>query len=469
MATKHSRIEKPNSRGVTLMFTAALMGVIIPVVGIAIDASVAYAIKAKLFAAVDSGALAGARSLNRGMDLSSQSDSARSTAENFVNANFPVGYFSTTNRNVSAEISQSTYRTRTVKVQASVAAPTYFLRLLGIGSTTIQAQGMASRRDVNMVLVLDRSSSMGAAMVPMTAAARAFVGKFAEGRDKVGLIAFGGSSVVAFPNPSPSGPQSNFKTASPTVDTLVSQTINGGNTGTAQALWLAYQELVKANESGALNLIVFFTDGLPNGLVADFNDSNPANNLLKTSSACTYKRVPNRPMVGFLSQKSGFAHTGTTAGVKKLNGSTVSHIDEGPITVNSNGCAYRSNEDNVRQDVARMPGADLYGNLTTGYTAVDLSRIDSPAEIGHASLNAADDAVRRIRQDTSLGVVIYTIGYEGGSEMPDETWMKRISNDPASPGFNSAWPSGMYVRAPTTAELADAFARVASEILRLAL
>ena len=96
--------------------------------------------------------------------------------------------------------------------------------------------------------------------------------KFAEGRDNVGLLVYGGSSVQAFPNPSPTGPASNFKSASPSVDTLISQTVNGGNTGTAQALWLAYQELVKRNEAGSLNLIVFFTDGLPNGLVGEFND-----------------------------------------------------------------------------------------------------------------------------------------------------------------------------------------------------
>jgi len=451
------------------MFTAALMGVIIPIVGLAIDASVAYTIKAKLSAAVDSGALAGARSLNVGMDLASQTSSAQSTAVNFVNANFPAGYFSSTNRTVTVTVAESSYRTRTVAVLASVSAPTYFLRILGIGSTTIRAQGVASRRDVNMVLVLDRSSSMGGVMASMLSAARAFVQMFAEGRDNVGLMVFGGSSVVAFPNPSPSGPASNFKSASPNVDTLVSQTVNGGNTGTAQVLWLAYQELVKRNEPGALNLIVFFTDGLPNGLVAEFNDSNSSKNLLKTSSTCTYKKVANRPMIGFVSQKSGFAKTGTTSGVKKLDGSTVSHVDEGPITTNSNGCAYKSNEDNVRQDVAKMPTADYYGNLTTGYTTVDLSKIDSPAEIGHASLNAADNAVQRIRQDTTLGVVIYTIGYNGGSEKPDETWMKRISNDPSSSGYDSSVPAGLYVAAPTTAELSGAFAKIASEILRLAL
>jgi hypothetical protein len=94
--------------------------------------------------------------------------------------------------------------------------------------------------------------------------------------------------------------------------------------------------------------------------------------------------------------------------------------------------------------------------------------VDSPQQIGYASLNAADDAVRRIRQDTAFNVVIYTIGYFGGTETPDEGWLKRIANDPSSPDFDPTMPAGMLVMAPTTAELYDAFNKVASEILRLA-
>jgi len=465
-----SQRSRPKGRkGVTLILTVALMGVVIPIVGLAIDASLLYAIKAKLQAATDAAALAGARSLNRGMDLASQTDNARATAQEFFDANFPNGHLATTGRSLTVTIAESSYKTRTVRLAASVSGPSYFMRMLGFGSTSLQASGMASRRDVNLVLVLDRSSSMSGAMNAMRAAARAFVDKFAEGRDNVGLIVFGGSSVTAFPNPSPSGPIANFKSANPNVDTLIGQTTNGGNTGTAQALWLAYQELVKRNEGGALNLVVFFTDGLPNGLVADFNDPDPAKNLLTTSSTCTYKRVAGRPMLGFLSQKSGFAPTGTTAGVKKLNASTVGSVSEGPITTNSDNCAYRSNENNVRQDVLMMPAQDTYGNATTGYHSVDLTRVDSPQQIGYASLNAADSAVQRIRQDNSLNVVIYTIGYEGGSEIPDEVWMKRISNDPASPSFDASKPPGLYVKAPTTGDLNAAFSKVASEILRLAL
>jgi hypothetical protein len=156
-------------------------------------------------------------------------------------------------------------------------------------------------------------------------------------------------------------------------------------------------------------------------------------------------------------------------GIKLLGASSVSSVTEGPIQTNSNGCAYRSNEQNMRQDVLKMPTLDYYGSATTGYVGVTLTSIDSPLQIGNASLNAADSAVQRIRQDNNLNVVIYTIGYSGGSEAPDEVWMKRISNDPTSASYNTAEPPGLYVNATSTSDLSAAFARVASEILRLAL
>ena len=189
------------AEGVTLILTVAVMGVIIPLAGLAIDASLLYAIKAKLQAAVDAASLAGARSLNRGLDLASQADNARATATNFFNANFPDGHLSTTGRILTLAVAESAYRTRTVRADAQVSAPTYFMRILGVASTTLTAAGMASRRDVNLILVLDRSSSMSAVMTSMKAAARGFVDKFAEGRDNVGLIVFGGSSVTGFSQP----------------------------------------------------------------------------------------------------------------------------------------------------------------------------------------------------------------------------------------------------------------------------
>src|SRR5207249_3798537 len=45
----------------------------------------------------------------------------------------------------------------------------------------------------------------------------------------------------------------------------------GGNTGSAQAIWQAYQWLKNnVDAAGAINAMVFFTDGQPNGLTANW-------------------------------------------------------------------------------------------------------------------------------------------------------------------------------------------------------
>jgi len=47
-----------------------------------------------------------------------------------------------------------------VTVTATTTAPTYFMKLWGKNGTAVGALGQASRRDVVIMLVLDRSASM---------------------------------------------------------------------------------------------------------------------------------------------------------------------------------------------------------------------------------------------------------------------------------------------------------------------
>ena len=71
-----------DERGAVLLLTTlALLFIVIPMVGLAIDGGTLYAVKAKLQTATDGAALAAARSLSRGLSLSSQQSSARAMAE----------------------------------------------------------------------------------------------------------------------------------------------------------------------------------------------------------------------------------------------------------------------------------------------------------------------------------------------------------------------------------------------------
>ncbi len=453
--------------------------VIVPMVGLAIDGSILFMIKAKLQSAVDAAALAGGRSLSVGLDLPSQIASCNASTTAYLNANFPNGWFGTTSPSITVNVVQTAFKTRTVTVQASVQSPLYFMRILGLNASTVAAQGQASRRDVNLMLVLDRSSSMQSAGVcgTMKNSAISFVDKFTEGRDRLGLITFMEVGHLDY------APTLNFKTQSPTMEASIGTLVCGGNTGSAQALNLAYRQIKAINEPGALNIIVFFTDGLPNGIVSNiFSVKTQADTRYGVGSTSTLVATPKSSCtgailpLGAIAQWGGDLATGPTDGLFNSSGVAISSTSQ--PTVSSPGCSYNSNTNNMRQDVAYIPAVDFFGNATTGYTPVDTYpngpylgkiRVDTPISIGKASKNAADNQATTIRNDATYTPVIYTIGLGGTVPEPlDQVFLQRVANDPASPIYNNSLQTGKYVFSPNAAQLTDAFNTIASEILRLA-
>jgi Flp pilus assembly protein TadG len=474
---------------------------LLPLVGLAIDASLAFVVKARLSSACDAASLAAARSLTVGLSLPEQEASARARALAFFDANFPNGYFTTRNRTRTAAVAETGFRTRTVTVTASVDAPVYFMGMFGYRYMTVRAEGRASRRDINLILVLDRSSSMQASgsCAPMKTAARQFITMFANGRDRLGLIVFGASSILAFP------PAQNFRTASPSMDTLIGQISCFGNTNMAQALSEAYVRLGIVNEPGALNIIVFFTDGLANGITAQF----PVKMLTDTrygyghspytSTGSTYSMAPSTcqdsalrtyptagwapaAKTGVLAQWSGFASTGSTAGLINPTQPLMSTTTE-PAIADRAGCTFGSGTtdlDHVRRDIAYIPNTDAFGNnarccyqtpqtFTSGAYS-GFMRPDRPSSVGIASANAVDSAAQRMRNDAQLTPVIYAIGLGNPAtgEQPDEVLMRRMSNDPTSPIYDNTKMEGLYVFATNNTQLSMAFYRIASEVLRIA-
>jgi uncharacterized membrane protein len=83
------RKQKARERGIALLTTTAAMFVIVPVVGLVIDAGFLYAVRARLSSATDAAAIAAARSLSKGLSMSEQEGSAVARAESFFAANFP--------------------------------------------------------------------------------------------------------------------------------------------------------------------------------------------------------------------------------------------------------------------------------------------------------------------------------------------------------------------------------------------
>jgi len=140
-------------------------------------------------------------------------------------------------------------------------------------------------------------------------------------------------------------------------------------------------------------------------------------------------------------------------------------------------CYYRASNADVWKDVAYYPNTDLYGNSVFGWKPVQTYTsgpytgkvmTTTGDNMVAAAINAVDNAGQRVRDrvlDPDISVMVHTIGL-GDVGADQHELLRRIANDPSSSIFDSTKPLGMYIFAPTAADLNEAFVRIASEILR---
>jgi Flp pilus assembly protein TadG len=494
---------------------AALVWVVIPMLGLFIDLGILYSAKARLQAAVDGAALAAARALNLGQDTSAQASAAQQNAVNWFYANFPPGNWNTYSTvmntgTVTVTDSPNSANLRLVTVTATTNVPAWFMKWLGFNSTPLTVNGQASRKDLVAMLVLDRSGSMcsvnGATATPpcnssntnmpcsaMITAAKNFTGAFAEGRDQIGLLTFADGyylesapttnfqSVLGYSNASGSG--------AGTIDNI---DCNGG-TGTAAAVSLAYNELYKIAEPGAMNLIMLETDGLPNTVIYNYYQTPGTTSTwaLNTSSGCvdannkTWNQggwrtatsarqwMPSIPMntggTGFMSnvpagtigafytadpsQKAQYGpymivlfdpmQTGDSTGNNSIAIGSVGGSD-------ASGCAFNGNTTNTYSDFNWLPNQDVFGNQvdpSNAYQSITMSNstvnlTGNPAtdwpNTHAAALNATDNAAYNARANATLPVYVFTIGLGGNDgNPPDPVLLQRMANDPNADQFNN--------------------------------
>jgi Flp pilus assembly protein TadG len=277
-----SERRRKNQRGMAIFFYATMLIFVIGCVGLAVDVGTIYMIRARLVAAVDAAALAAGRSVNLSNTVSEATTNAASTAQQFFAANFPTGYFNSIgSATVTPTFTQETDGNGNptgvldIGVTASVSAPTYFMNIFNVHSISVSDTGTASRRGVVLVLVLDESSSMNTAADPvsgltacqaMVQAAGNFVNLFSP-FDYIGVLPFDITAHTTNNGTTGGTPPSQSHTL---VSTLISNITCGSNTNTISALNQAYQWIKNANQPLALNSIVLFTDGSPNGITANF-------------------------------------------------------------------------------------------------------------------------------------------------------------------------------------------------------
>lgn len=495
-----SRRREQRESGLAVLLTGIMLLFTLPAVGLAIDAGLLYVVRGRLAAACDAASLATARNLNLAVTLADQEAAAIARGGVFFAANFPAGYLGTTAPTPNIVLTQTNLSTLTVSTTATTSAPLYFMRILGGSATVAGAYGKASRRGVNLMLVLDRSGSMnGTPCSSMISSAKTFSAMFANQRDRLGLVTFGSSIYLAYP------PSKEFKTTGSLITTAIDAITCSGGTNTSDSYMMAYNQLVAINEPLALNLIVFFTDGYPTAFTATFPVKTVADTRYGTTgyscgtgSECS---IPKSLCVDDTGKSSTTAGWGTFAGKlgaiaaatpsSNSTGNTLGLMERFATNSNSgdtmqgastlNGCAMITQSNtwiHARRDLAYVPDSDINGLSTSGYQSVNLfsgghasypnkKRLDKPINIQNIAMNLADNAAQTARNNATLNIITFTLGLDGNGGV-DDTLLKRMANDNQSNIYDNTREAGEYVYAASAADLNAAFARIASEILRLA-
>src|SRR5579871_1272075 len=383
-------------RGFALLFYSSTLIFAVGCIGLAVDVGAIYIIKARLSSAVDAAALAAGRSVNLANTVDEATTNATAAANQFFAANFPAGYFNSSGSptitpafNQETDANGNPNGVLDISITASTSAPTYFMNVFNIHSINVAASGTASRRGLVLVLALDQSSSMGSGTGSpcevMKAAARNFVGLLSP-YDRVGLVTF---DITAHLKDTPSTDHSSVLTD---IGNISCQS----NTNTISALELAYQQIKNTNLPLALNTIVLFTDGSPNGVTANFParavvDSrwgyalNPpappaqngstygianscANNVGIQDANGTWSNgiCVNMPVV-CTSANATFQGTLAQWGGQNSYGANTyglePPVDGAAVTIPAS-CSYTGGLPNtaIRQFIAYIPDSDIYGN-----------------------------------------------------------------------------------------------------------
>lgn len=449
--------------GAVAIMVAVSMVVLLGAVGLVVDAGLAYLVKARLNAAVDSAALAGARAVTDGSTQAAQIASAQAAAATFFAANIPTSYMFSKPKLLSTNVTFNS-GTATIDVTAEAPLPVSFMQVMGFTSLKPVAYAQTIRKDLDMAFVMDTSGSLYSVSSTVRASAKSFLNKFNVSQDRVSLIHFAYGAEVDNPiNTSARG----FNRTS--MLSNIDKFIFTGGTDSPEGMWNARYQLnqISTVNRSSMRVIVFFSDGAPTALGSYMN--------FKNTLDCT---------------TAGVIESADKSGLYKLD-------DTDRTLINSTGCnierygedtAYKTlsslpdwyNAHNVGGWLSRNDPAQREFQITTAPTAwrVVTNDVSTPAilqrNIERASRNVTEAIAAKARDE---GIFVFTLGMgsdlkvKGGVDRIEtgEDILKCMANVPDGPSrcYKPNQPVGMYCYAATEADLTPCFSRLASAILRI--
>ncbi len=456
-------------KGQILILTGLTIIVLIGAVGLAIDAGRAYGVKARLNAAVDAASIAAARALAQGTDDSSRIANAQAAAVRFFGLNYPADFLgSTPSAPTTTAVKEDTGRWR-VRVSATADMPTTFIRVLGHEQVAVAALGEAIRRDLDAILVMDTSGSLGPPTSPSSvfptlknAAIDGFINKFNSGTggDRVGLVSFSSGAVLDVPIDKTASRGFNRTTVVNAINALPL----GGATASAEGMRRALDELnaVPAAYRSSLRVILFFSDGAPNLVSASFpRSSGSPNPITGNLYSETNSDNPNSS-IGYRMWNPNARNDAWSPGDDDRYGTNITNISSLPV--NGTGGVPLASFDGKRT----LTGAP-YQNTRCNVNRAARNMVERLANTARSQdirvyTIGLGNALNTLETSFSGGNCGYTLANERGS-----TILKRLANASDSDSPNSSQPQGLYCFAATESDLNRCFSTIASEILRLTL
>jgi len=481
---KTFRARLSSERGYTLIYLSIMLAVLLIFTGLAVDSGRAYVVKAQLTKAVDGAALAAARNLNSG--------DPKAEAVRVFNANFPAGYFgtfATTNPTSDPGFFSSTVDPgtglNTVRVTAKTKLPTTFIQLANINEVEVASMGEATRRMVDISIVLDVSSSIGSKWGAVRDATRVFIDSFDAKNDRVALLTFGNGASVLDPMNTARG----FDKAK--VKSDVPNTLPGGSTNMVEGFYRGWDELrvVPAGQQSGLRVIVLFTDGASNSVPGNYDAAPGLGRALRTFDFPKNSPDPdgqtwdNPQITGLYDTNTGAASPSVGVTVPNWNNTcavTGSCVPTVPYLPLKSYHAWRRagtpNSFDLQSNTLKVDG--VIQATARGLRNKNTSTNRFPAEvfnINNAARNLLEIIANEARNDVGdYPIRIYTIGmgelvrYKLGTRKePSEDILKRIANDKSSLDFNPAQLEGKYYFAQTAADVAPAFQALQNQLIRL--
>ena len=479
-------------RGIALFYLSTLLFVLLTFCGLAVDLGRGYIVKAHLSKAVDGAALAAARYIGDGQSA------ARAEGNKIFGANFPNGFLGVSsvqnppNMNFSVDAEGS----NVITVESNAVVPTTFMSIAGFRNMTVNGNGQATRRLVDLSFVMDKSGSLNPVWSQVKTAAQQFVSYFDPNVDRVSLVMFSGNTVVM--DPMRTSGRGFDKTA---VLSHIGNAATTGFTGSSEGLYQGWDQIRRvpsANQS-ALRIIVLFTDGAPNTFSGRFDVTNGAgtSNVAGALHTNDFPNVAgqgqNNPETRGLYQINGTLADGSLQWVAPTDSSYTSGMNTNLLLQNPKIKFLPNKPADLMPDgtpksyhpshssAGILDAFPLYDASLPGQRPFVANKQNNVKNANNAARNLLEIIANAVRADNSgaYPIRIYALGLgdllnqgtgepQGpGSRETGSSILMRVANDPSSPNFNSAQTPGKYFFAGDPVQLNAAFQSVRNLIVRL--